>query len=186
VIVIEFVSLDGVMQDPDGAEGTKHGGWAFRYGPMPVAGDKFGLGSILETGAMLLGRKTWQHFAKLWPSRSDVFSSALNRMPKLVASRTLERAEEWNNSTLIRGDVVKEVARGKTTQDLVLTGSHTLVRTLMQAGLVDEFRLLVFPTVLGEGERLFGERATPLDLELVSAQPVGPAVLLIYRRAAPA
>jgi dihydrofolate reductase len=185
VIVIQFVSVDGVMQDPDGAEGTKRGGWAFRYGPEPVAGDKFRLGSILETGAMLLGRKTWQHFAQLWPSRSDELSSKLNRMPKLVASRSLERVEDWNNSALIRGDVVEEVSKRKATQDLVVTGSASLVHTLMERDLVDEYRLLMLPTVLGEGTRLFGDRVA-VELELVSAQLVGPAVLLVYRRATPA
>lgn len=188
VIVIEFVSLDGVMRDPDGAEGTKHGGWAFRYGPAPVAGDKFRLGGILDTGVMLLGRRTWEHFAGLWPSRSDDFSSKLNRMPKLVASRSLERVEAWNNSSLVRGDVADEVARRKAAsdQDIVITGSMSLVHTLMERDLVDEYRLLMFPSVLGDGTRLFGDRAAPIDLELVSAEPAGPAVLLVYRRAAAA
>jgi len=90
VIVIEFMSLDGVMQDPDGNEGTPHGGWAFRFGPGPVTGDPFGLSEVLDTGALLLGRQTWQMFAKIWPGRDDPFSAKLNAMPKLVASHSLK------------------------------------------------------------------------------------------------
>jgi len=103
VIVIEFVSLDGVMHDPDGSEGSAQGGWAFRYGPEAVAGDKFRLGEVLDTGTMLLGRRTWQLFAKIWPGRDDPFSAKLNAMPKLVVSRSLEDAAEWQNSTVLRG-----------------------------------------------------------------------------------
>jgi dihydrofolate reductase len=122
---------------------------------------------------------------RLWPSRSDEFSSTLNRMPKLVVSRSLEHVQEWSNSTLLRGEVVEEVSRRKATQDLVVTGSASLVHTLMEHDLVDEYRLLVFPTVLGEGTRLFDD-GVAVDLELKSAQPAGPAVLLVYRRATPA
>ena len=105
VIVIEFVSLDGVTQDPDGSEGTSQGGWAFRYGPEAVAGDKFSLGEILDTGTLLLGRRTWELFATIWPGRSDGFSAKMNAMPKLVASRSLEHAAEWKNSTVVQGDL---------------------------------------------------------------------------------
>ena len=94
VIVIEFVSLDGVMHDPDGSEGSAQGGWAFRYGPEAVAGDKFGLGEVLDTGVMLLGRRTWQLFAKIWPGRDDEFSAKMNAMPKLVVSRSLAQAAD--------------------------------------------------------------------------------------------
>ena len=94
VIVITFVSLDGVMGDPDGREGSARGGWAFRYGPEAVAGDKFRLGEVLDTGALLLGRRTWQQFAKIWPDRDDPFSAKLNAMPKLVVSRSLECADQ--------------------------------------------------------------------------------------------
>ena len=92
VIVIEFLSLDGVMHDPDGSDGSPQGGWAFRYGQEAVAGDKFGLGEVLDTGAMLLGRRTWELFAKIWPGRDDPFSAKMNAMPKLVVSRSLEHA----------------------------------------------------------------------------------------------
>jgi dihydrofolate reductase len=183
VIVIEFMSVDGVVQDPDGAEGTEQGGWAFRYGPAPVAGDKFKLGKLLDTGALLLGRKTWEHFARLWPSRSDDFSNKMNNMTKLVASRSLDRVDAWNNSSLIGADVLDEVAKRKLTQDLVVTGSTSLVHSLMAQDLVDEYRLLIFPTVLGQGTRLFEDETAPVDLDLVSVEPVGPAVLAVYRRA---
>ena len=183
VIVIEFMSVDGVVQDPDGAEGTEQGGWAFRYGPAPVAGDKFKLGKLLDTGALLLGRKTWEHFARLWPTRSDDFSNKMNNMTKLVASRSLDRVDAWSNSSLIGADVIDEVAKRKLTQDLVVTGSTSLVHSLMAQDLVDEYRLLIFPTVLGQGTRLFEDETAPVDLDLVSVEPVGPAVLAVYRRA---
>ena len=181
VIVIEFVSLDGVMQDPDGREGSRQGGWAFRYGPEAVAGDKFGLGEVLDTGTMLLGRRTWQLFSKIWPDRDDEFSAKMNAMPKLVVSRSMERATEWQNSTVLEGDVVAAVRERKRARDIMVTGSASVVRTLMAHDLVDEYRLIVFPIVLGAGTRLFPD-GTPIDLNLVSAQTAGPAVRLIYTR----
>jgi dihydrofolate reductase len=181
VIVIEFVSLDGVMQDPDGSEGSRQGGWAFRYGPEAVAGDKFGLGEVLDTGTMLLGRRTWQLFSKIWPDRDDEFSAKMNAMPKLVVSRSMERATEWQNSTVLEGDVVAAVRERKRARDIMVTGSPSVVRTLMAHDLVDEYRLIVFPIVLGAGTRLFAD-GTPIDLNLVSAQTAGPAVRLIYTR----
>jgi dihydrofolate reductase len=183
VIVIEFVSLDGIMQDPDGAEGFERGGWAFRYGPAAVAGDKFKLGEVLETGALLLGRATWQRFAQIWPTQTDDFSQKMNRIPKLVASHTLERVDEWSNSSLLRGDLVDEVARRKRSQDLIIAGSASLVHTLMEHDLIDEYRLLVFPIVLGAGSRLFRDQNAPIELQLIAAEPVGAAVLLQYHRA---
>jgi dihydrofolate reductase len=181
VIVIEFVSLDGVMQDPDGSEGSRQGGWAFRYGPEAVAGDKFGLGEVLDTGTMLLGRRTWQLFSKIWPDRDDEFSAKMNAMPKLVVSRSMDRATEWQNSTVLEGDVVAAVRERKRARDIMVTGSASVVRTLMTHDLVDEYRLIVFPIVLGAGTRLFPD-GTPIDLNLVSAQTAGPAVRLIYTR----
>jgi dihydrofolate reductase len=181
VIVIEFVSLDGVMQDPDGSEGSSQGGWAFRYGPEAVAGDKFGLGEVLDTGTMLLGRRTWQLFSKIWPDRDDEFSAKMNAMPKLVVSRSMDRATEWQNSTVLEGDVVAAVRERKRARDIMVTGSASVVRTLMAHDLVDEYRLIVFPIVLGAGTRLFPD-GTPIDLNLVSAQTAGPAVRLIYTR----
>ncbi len=182
VIVIEFVSLDGVIQDPDGSEGSRQGGWAFRYGPEAVAGDKFKLGEVLDTGTMLLGRRTWQLFSKIWPGRDDEFSAKMNAMPKLVASRSLRQATEWQNSAVIQGDLVAAVRERKRAHDIMVTGSTSIVRTLIAHDLVDEYRLLVFPLLLGTGERLFPEGTPPIDLNLVSVQTAGPAVRLIYTR----
>ena len=184
IIVIEFVSLDGVLHDPDGADGSTHGGWAFRHGPEAVAGDKFRLGGVLDTGALLLGRKTWQRFAGIWPERDDDFSNKMNAIPKLVASRSLAEVGAWSNSTLLSGDLVAEAAARKVDRDLVVAGSASVAHALMDADLVDEYRLLVFPTVIGEGARLFEPGRSATDLQLVSHQPAGPAALLVYGRAA--
>jgi dihydrofolate reductase len=182
IIAIEFVTLDGGMQDPDGAERTEVGGWAFRYGPAAVAGDKFRLGGLLDTGALLVGRKTWQHFSTIWPSRSDEFSAKMNRIPKLVASRSLQHVDAWNNSSLIADNLVGEVCRRKQSQDIIALGSVSVVHELMERDLIDEYRLLTFPIVLGSGARFFEGGVAPIDLELVSAERAGPAVLSIYRR----
>jgi dihydrofolate reductase len=184
IIVIQFVSLDGVIQDPDGVEGSAHGGWAFRHGPQAVAGDKFGLGDVLDTGALVLGRRTWEKFAGLWPTRDDDFSRQMNAIPKLVASRTLADVSAWSNSTLMEGDLIEEAAARKVDRDLVVAGSASVAHALMGADLVDEYRLLVFPTVVGEGTRLFEPGRACADLGMVSAQSAGPAALLVYSRAA--
>ncbi len=182
VIVIEFVSIDGVMEDPDGTGGFDRGGWAFRYGPEAVAGDKFKLGELFDTGALLFGRQTWQQFSRLWPSRDDAFSTKMNTVPKLVASRTLTHVDEWQNSQLLQGDLVAEVLERKVTQDLILVGSATVAQTLIAHDLVDEFRLKVFPLVIGTGTRLFDD-GTPVELELISTEQSGAAALLTYQRA---
>jgi dihydrofolate reductase len=180
VTVIEFTTLDGVVTDPDGSAGTPLGGWAFRYGPEAVAGDKFRLGATLDDGVMLLGRATWQLFAKLWPHRDDPFSTRMNAVPKLVASRTLTDTSAWQNSRLLDGDLTEVVRREP--RDVVVTGSLSVVRALAAADLVDEYRLLTFPTILGTGERLFPEGGPHADLECLSAERVGPAILSRYRR----
>lgn len=182
IIAIEFVTLDGVMQDPDGAERTEIGGWAFRHGPAAVAGDKFRLAGLLDTAALLVGRKTWQHFSTIWPSRSDEFSTKMNRITKLVASRSLRNVDAWSNSSLIAGDLVDEVCRRKRSQDILAMGSVSVVHALMERDLIDEYRLLTFPIVLGKGVRFFDGGVASIDLELVSAEQADPAVLSIYRR----
>ncbi|MGW5720231.1 dihydrofolate reductase family protein [Amycolatopsis sp. NPDC003865] len=176
VIVAEFLTLDGVVEDPDGSGGTATGGWAFRHGPEAVAGDKFRLGTLLDTGTLLLGRKTWELFSKLWPSRTDEFSVRLNNAAKLVASTTLTDLSAWQNSTLLQGDLVTEVARHG--GDVIVIGSVGVAQTLARHGLVDEYRVLVFPSVVGAGRRLF---ESPADLDLVSTDRVGAAVLSTYR-----
>jgi dihydrofolate reductase len=184
IIVIQFTSLDGVVHDPDGAEGSARGGWAFRHGPQAVAGDKFRLGEVLDTGALLLGRGTWQRFAGIWPTRDDEFSRKMNAIPKLVASTTRGDVDEWSNSTLLEGDLIDEAARRKADRDLVVAGSASVAHALMEADLVDEYRLLVFPAVVGEGTRLFADGFATTDLRLVSVHDAGPAALLVYSRAA--
>ena len=180
-IVIEFITLDGVVSDPDGADGSPGGGWAFRHGPEAVAGDKFRLGSVLDDGVMLLGRRTWEKFARIWPGRDDPFSRRMNAVPKLVASRTLTDVSAWNNSQLIGGDPIEAVKHEG--RDVIITGSLSIVHPLISQGLVDEYRLLTFPTVLGSGERLFPAGDLPAHLECLSAEQSGAAVLGRYRPA---
>ena len=181
VIVIEFITLDGIVTDPDGSGDTPAGGWAFRHGPEAVAGDRFRLGSVLDEGVLLLGRKTWELFSRIWPGRDDPFSARMNAAPKLVATRTLTGTSAWANSQAVDGDIIDAVKRQR--RDVVIMGSVSIVHTLMANDLIDEYRLLTFPTILGTGERLF-PAGQPADLELVSAGQAGAAVLARYRRAA--
>jgi dihydrofolate reductase len=181
VIVIEFVTLDGIVTDPAGSEGTPAGGWAFRHGREAVAGDKFRLGSVLDEGVLLLGRKTWEMFSRIWPGRDDPFSARMNTAPKLVVTRTLTGTSAWANSQAVDGDIVDTVKRQQ--RDVIIMGSLSIVHTLMGSDLIDEYRLLTFPTILGTGERLF-PAGPPAYLELVSAEESGPAVMTRYRRAA--
>jgi dihydrofolate reductase len=182
IVVIEFTTLDGIIEDPDGSQGTPAGGWAFRYGPEAVAGDKFRMGPRLDTGALLLGRTTWQLFAKLWPGRSDDFSRKMNAAPKRVVSRTLNDVSAWNNSRVIEGELIGEVQRVRDERDVIVIGSIGVVHTLMEHDLVDEYRLLVFPAVLGDGRRLFTSPAGAANLRLVSAEQSGAAALLCYEQ----
>jgi dihydrofolate reductase len=182
IIVIEFITLDGIVSDPDRSEGTPAGGWAFRHGRETVAGDKFRLGSALDEGVMVLGRRTWQVFSHLWPGRDDPFAARMNAVPKLVASRTLTDTSAWANSTVIDGDLVDAVERER--RDVIITGSLSVVGALMAEDLIDEYRLLTFPTILGSGERLFPAGGSPAYLECLSAERAGPAVLACYGRVA--
>jgi dihydrofolate reductase len=183
IIVIQFITLDGVIEDPDGSAGSPGGGWAFRFGPEAVAGDKFKLGDRLDTGALLFGRETWQLFSKIWPPRSDKFSTQMNNAPKWVASRTLDDASAWQNSRLIEGELTDEARRLRLERDVIVIGSTSVVHLLMERDLVDEYRLLIFPTVLGQGSRLFPGPAPVGDLRLISAEPSGAAALLRYEKA---
>jgi dihydrofolate reductase len=188
LIVTEFVSVDGVMEDPGGGEAFDRGGWAFQFERGPE-GDKFKLDEVLEADALLVGRVTYQGFAAAWPSVTDEegFADKMNAMAKFVVSTTLENPE-WNNSSVIKGNVAEAVTKLKQQPggDILVAGSAQLVHTLMEHGLVDEYRLMVYPIVLGTGRRLFREGGDSTALKLVAAQPVGPdgIVVLTYRAAA--
>jgi dihydrofolate reductase len=184
IVVTEFVSLDGVMEDPGGGESFTHGGWSFEIA-RGEAGDEFKLDEALSSEALLLGRVTYEGFAAAWPSREGEFADKFNGMPKYVVSSTLEEPE-WNNSTVLRGDVVDEVAKLRQEQDgdIVVHGSARLVQTLVEHDLVDELRLMVYPVVLGSGKRLFGETSDKKPLRLVDSKIVGDGVaILVYRPA---
>ena len=170
------------MSDPDGSDGTPAGGWAFRHGPGTVAGDKFRLGSTLDDGVMLLGRRTWELFSRLWPPRDDPFSARMNAVPKLVATRTLTDTSAWAHSQVMDGDLIDAVQREQ--RDVIITGSLSVVHALMAADLIDEYRLLTFPSILGTGERLFPAGGPPAYLECLSAEQAGAAVLARYGREA--
>ena len=183
VIVIEFITLDGIVSDPDGSGGTPAGGWAFRHGHQEIAGDRFRLGSVLDDGVLLLGRKTWELFSQIWPGRDDPFSARMNAVPKLVATGTLASTSAWANSQAVDGEVIDAVARAQ--RDVVIMGSLSLVHTLMDSDLIDEYRLRTFPTVLGAGQRLFPAGRPPSYLELLLAEQSGATAMAWYRRAAP-
>jgi len=184
IIVTEFVSLDGVMEDPGGAEEFKHGGWSFAFS-RGEEGDKFKADETFEADAQLLGRKTYEGFAEAWPSRSDEFADRFNSMPKYVVSSTL-KDPEWTNTTVLDGDVGESVAKLKDEVDgnIVVHGSGQLAQTLLDLDLVDEVRLMVFPVVLGTGKRLFGETSDKKTLRLTSHQIVGDGVaIMVYEPA---
>ncbi|HJV30269.1 MAG TPA: dihydrofolate reductase family protein [Gaiellaceae bacterium] len=181
IVVTEFVSLDGVVEAPGGGEDFKHGGWSFEIS-RGDEGDKFKLDETLSSEALLLGRVTYEGFAAAWPTRDGEFADKFNTMPKYVVSSTLEDPE-WNNTTVLKGDVADEVAKLKQEQDgdIVVHGSPRLVQTLIEHDLVDEFRLMVFPVVLGSGKRLFGETGDKKPLRLVDSKVVGDGVtILVY------
>lgn len=185
VVVTEFVTLDGVFEDPGGSEGFERGGWAFRF-ERGAEGDQFKLDETMAADALLLGRKTYEGFAAAWPERTDEagFADKMNAMPKHVVSTTLDETS-WNNSTVISDNVAGEVARLKDQYDgdVLIAGSGTLVHTLIGAGLVDELRLMVCPVVLGAGKRLFQDGVDQSAFELVEAKPAGQTVILTFRRA---
>jgi dihydrofolate reductase len=181
IVVTEFMSLDGVVEAPGGGEGFRHGGWSLEIN-RGEEGEKFKLDETLSSEALLLGRVTYEGFAKAWPSRTDDvgFADKFNSMPKYVVSSTLEEPE-WNNSTVLKGDVVEEVSRLKQEQDgdIVVHGSPQLVQTLLDRDLVDELRLMVFPVVLGSGKRLFAETSDKKPLRLTDSKVVGDGVAIL-------
>src|SRR3954468_9778761 len=172
VVVSQFMTLDGVVEDPGGSEQFERGGWAFEFARGPE-GDKFKLDETMSAEALLLGRKTYEGFAAAWPERDGPFADKFNDMPKFLVSTTGEPT--WNNTTVIRDDVPAAVAKVKEQidGDVQVAGSATLARTLMENDLVDEYRLMTFPVVLGHGLRLFGEGSPHQTLELTDTLPVG-------------
>jgi len=183
VVVSQFVSLDGVIEDPGGSEGWDRGGWAFQFERGPE-GDKFKLDEVMDSDALLLGRVTYEGFAEAWPSREGEFADKFNNMPKYVVSTTMEEAD-WNNSTVIKGDVAEQVSKLKEQPggDILVNGSAQLVETLTGHGLVDEYRLMIFPVVLGSGKRLFNATSKPVAMKLVDSKPAGECHILIYQPA---
>jgi dihydrofolate reductase len=175
IVVTEFVSLDGVMEAP-GGEDFKYPGWSFEF-DRGEDGDQFKLDETRASEALLLGRRTYEGFAKAWPSREGEFADMFNSMPKYVVSSTLE-SPEWNNTTVLNGDVVEEVTKLKqdVDGDIVVHGSAQLVHALVDNDLVDELRLMVFPVVLGTGKRVFGETNDKKTMRLVESKTVGEGV----------
>jgi len=180
IVVSQFVTLDGVFEDPGGSEGVERGGWAFRY-ERGEEGDRFKLDEVMAADGLLLGRVTYEGFAAAWPTRTDElgFADKFNTMPKYVVSSTLTDPE-WNNTRVVTLDELPGLEG-----ELLVNGSGQLVQALLERGLVDELRLIVFPAVLGNGRRLFGETAAELPLRLVKSQPVGGdgVTILIYQPA---
>lgn len=184
LVVSEFVTIDGVFEAPGGGEAFERGGWAFQFDRSPE-GDKFKLDELMAAEVMLLGRVTYDGFAKAWPAmNADEFGKKMNSMPKYVVSTTVEEGS-WTNTTVIKGDVREAVERLKRELDgdILVAGSARLVQTLVAHDLIDEYRLMVFPVILGAGKRLFGETEGPKKLRLAEARPAGETTILVYDRA---
>jgi dihydrofolate reductase len=183
IVVTEFISLDGVMEAP-GGEDFKYKAWSFDF-DRGEEGNKFKFDEVLESEALLLGRATYDGFAAAWPSREGDFADRFNSMPKYVVSSTLEHPE-WNNTTVLRGDVVDEVSklRQLINGDVYVHGSCQLAQTLIEHDLVDELHLMVFPVVLGTGKRLFGATSDKKRFRLTDSKPVGGdgVIVLVYQR----
>ena len=182
IVVTEFVTLDGVAEDPGGAEGLTGGGWSFQF-DRGKQGDQFKYDELFASDAHLLGRNTYQAFAEAWPSRTGEFADRFNTLPKYVVSSTLDEGD-WGDTTILRDELAAEVAqlRHRYERDILVSGSIGLVRSLLATGLVDELRLMVFPIILGSGTRLFAENAAPAALRLVSSRPAGETVILTLHR----
>jgi dihydrofolate reductase len=186
LVVTEFVSIDGVFEDPGGSETYEHGAWTFEY-DRGDEGNKFKLDELMGSEVTLLGRVTYEGFAAAWPSREGEFADKLNADPKVVVSNTLENPE-WNNTTVISEDVVDGLKKLKndTAGTILVHGSGTLVRTLLENDLVDELRLMIFPTILGRGKRVFPDGIDRLKFKLTESRTVGPdgVQVQVYERAA--
>jgi dihydrofolate reductase len=179
LVVTEFVSIDGIFEDPGGSENYEYGGWTFEY-DRGDEGNQFKLDELMDAGAHLLGRVTYEGFAAAWPSREGEFADRLNSAPKYAVSTTLEHPT-WQNTTVISDDVPAEIAKVKAATDgtVLVAGSGTLVATLLANDLVDELRLMVFPTILGRGRRLFPDGIDRRKFRLVETRTVGPDGVLI-------
>jgi dihydrofolate reductase len=185
IVVTEFITLDGVIEDPGGSEDFEHGGWAFEFS-RGDEGDQFKSDETMGSEAMLLGRKTYEGFAEAWPSREGEFADKFNEMPKYVVSSTL-KDPDWTNTTVLEGDWAEGVSklRQEVDGDILVHGSAQLVQGLLDKGLVDELRLMVFPVVLGAGKRLFGETGDKQALKLTDSKTVGDGVAIqVYEAAA--
>lgn len=181
IVVSENVSLDGVIQDPTGDEGFERGGWFSQMGDKDrEAWAKVELEEALGAEALLLGRRSYEFFSARWPARSGTFADRLNSMPKYVVSSTLVNPE-WNNSTVIGGNVATEAStlKEQLNGDIVVYASFQLVHTLIEHNLVDELRLIIYPSVLGAGKRLFGETSAMKSLRLVETRTVGEGLAML-------
>jgi dihydrofolate reductase len=185
LVITEFITLDGTIEDPGGAEQTPFGGWAFKF-DRGAAGDTFKADELNAADAQLLGRVTYEGFAQAWPKMNeDDFGRKFNEMPKHVVSTTLENPE-WQNSHVVRGDLATEIAKLKAQYkgDILLAGSATLAQSLLELDLVDQINLMVYPLLAGSGKKLFPETAAPHAFELVSTGQAGETVTMILRRKA--
>jgi dihydrofolate reductase len=182
IVVTEFITLDGVAEDPGGSEGLAGGGWSFQF-DRGKQGDQFKYDELLASDAHLLGRNTYRAFGEAWPSRTGDFADRFNALPKYVVSKTLDKGN-WGNTTILRGGSSAEIGqlRQRHDRDILVSGSVDLVRSLLAADLVDELRLMVFPILLGTGKRLFADNAEPAALRLVSSRPAGETVILTLQR----
>ncbi len=181
IIATEFITLDGVMEDPGGAEESKHGGWSGQYWNAEAQQYKFD--ELFKTDALLLGRVTYESFAAAWPSMTDEdgFADRMNSLPKYIVSETLDHAA-WNNSILINEEVTKQISNLKLEdgQDIVIHGSDELINSLLPHGLIDEVRLMVFPIVLGEGKRLFKATSELSHFTLLETKSFETGVVVLH------
>jgi dihydrofolate reductase len=185
IVVTEFISLDGVIESPGPVEDYKHAGWTFEL-DRGEEGNQFKVDELFEAEAQLLGRVTYEGFAAAWPAMEGMgeFGEKMNNMPKYVLSSTLQNAS-WNNSTILRGDLAEEMSKlkGEVEGVILVAGSARLAQGLLEHGLVDELRLMVFPVILGSGKRLFSDDADKTKLKLADSKVVGPdgVVILTYQ-----